>query len=368
MFYFLNKIDDYIRTNGIPFRNIEIDSSYLPAYFNYAILSKIRNSGTLTFDMFAPSKYTLAYDDNNCLYLEAIGFDGRTRILVYSSNDCRRMVNSSIKGYKVTDGAIYKMTCLVKYTNAIRDIIMNNVKSNYPNETVEYKTKIFYGLMQDIFEKVYKEVGNDIYSLANYSKEINEATDNIIEYINYLNMAYKNDLLEYDKEKLVTVNFVTPDCDTVIRKSSDGNGNNNRERINKIIPANDRVNILNSFDYDYYCLAYSGSNSRIDYYCYLYKNYDDIPILVIESYSGINYTKVIYLERGYNYSKEEFSYLCKKYLELSNFDSFQTGRVIRFNHTNIEDFESNIKLVIDGTSRKKDYNKCMRVKKIVNNL
>ena len=244
MFYFLNKIDDYIRTNGIPFRNIEIDSSYLPAYFNYAILSKIRNSGTLTFDMFAPSKYTLAYDDNNCLYLEAIGFDGRTRILVYSSNDCRRMVNSSIKGYKVTDGAIYKMTCLVKYTNAIRDIIMNNVKSNYPNETVEYKTKIFYGLMQDIFEKVYKEVGNDIYSLANYSKEINEATDNIIEYINYLNMAYKNDLLEYDKEKLVTVNFVTPDCDTVIRKSSDGNGNNNRERINKIIPANDRVYLI----------------------------------------------------------------------------------------------------------------------------
>lgn len=44
------------------------------------------------------------------------------------------------------------------------------------------------------------------------------------------------------------------------------------------------------------------------------------------------------------------------------------GKVIRFNHTNIEGFDSNIKLVMEGTSRKNDYDKCRRVKKIMNNL
>ena len=61
-----------------------------------------------------------------------------------------------------------------------------------------------------------------------------------------------------------------PDCDTVVRRSGVNSGNNSRDRINKIIPANDRVNILNSFDYDYYCLASSGSNRNVDYYCYLF--------------------------------------------------------------------------------------------------
>ena len=39
------------------------------------------------------------------------------------------------------------------------------------------------------------------------------------------------------------------------------------------------------------------------------------------------------------------------------------GKVIRFNHTNIDDFESNLELVINGTSKdkKKDYDKSKRI-------
>ena len=82
MFYFLDKIDNYIRDNGIPFRNVEINSDYLPLYFNYAILCKIRSLGPSVFDLMWPSKYVLTYDDDNNLYLEAIGSDCRTRLLM----------------------------------------------------------------------------------------------------------------------------------------------------------------------------------------------------------------------------------------------------------------------------------------------
>ena len=367
MFYFLDKIDNYIRDNGIPFRNVEINSDYLPLYFNYAILCKIRSLGPSVFDLMWPSKYVLTYDDDNNLYLEAIGSDCRTRLFVYSTDGYK---NASAVNYraKISDYQLYKEACVIKYNKKVQDEIMGKLNEKYLNRPVSDKIKELYDVTSIINHEYSYLMWERIASTVDYTKEMDKASDSIIAYIDYLNTAYRDDLLEYDKEKLVTVNFTMPDCDTVVRRSGVNSGNNSRDRINKIIPANDRVNILNSFDYDYYCLASSGSNRKVDYYCYLYRNYDDIPILVIESYSGINYTKVIYLEREYNYSKEEFSYLCKKYLELSNFDSFQTGRVIRFNHTNIEDFDSNIKLVIDGTSRKKDYNKCMRVKKIVNNL
>lgn len=367
MFYFLDKIDNYIRDNGIPFRNIEIDSDYLPLYFNYAILCKIRKLGLYSFDLMWPSKYILTYDDDNNLYLEAIGSDCRTRLFVYSTDGYE---NASDVDYrtKISDYQLYKEACVIKYNKKIQDEMMKKINAKYSDKSVLDKIKELYDITSVINHEYTFLMGERIASTADYIKEMDKASDSIIAYINYLNTVYKDNLLEYDREKLVTVNFTIPDNDTVIRKNGDGTGNGSRERINKVIPTNDRVRVLNSFDYDYYCLASNGSNSKIDYYCYLYRNYDDIPILVIESYSGINYTRVIYLKRGYNYSKEEFSNLCKRYLELSNCDSFQTGRVIRFNHTNIEDFNSNIKLVIEGTSRKKDYDKCRRVKKIMNNL
>lgn len=369
MFYFLNRIDDYIRVNGIPFRNIEIDSSYLPIYFNYAILNKIRNSGTETFDMFIPSKYVLAYDEDNCLYLEAIGRDGRTRIVVYSTDDYKQIVNSSIMGYKVTDGTLYKEACIIKYNSDMRDVIMNRVKETYPNEPLPFRLKMFHNLMEDIYKTTYGRVGRDIYSLANYSEEMNEATDKIIGYINYLNVCYRDDLMEYDRERMISINYIPSLGDTISRRGNSYGSGTSKERVNGVLPVDDRVKVLTSFDYKYYCLASVYSSRKTDYYCYLYNSFDGTPVLVMEPCSGTNYTKIVYLDKC-DYSKYEFSLICREYLELSNNEALNTNRVIRFNHTNIVDFENNLELVIDGTSnnKKKDYDKCRRLAKIKNCL
>lgn len=369
MFYFLNRIDDYIRTNGIPFRNIEFDSSYLPIYFNYAILNKIRNSGTMTFDMFVPSKYTLAYDEDNCLYLEAIGKDRRTRVVVYSTENYKQTVNSSIVGYKVTDGTLYKEACLIKYNSNMRDVIMKRIKNTFPNKPLFDRVKMFYDLMDDIYKTTYKRVGKNIYDLADYSKEMSEATDKIIEYINYLNVCYRDDLMEYDKERMISINYIPSLSDNMSKKNISYYGGMTRERVNDVLPVDDRIKILTSFDYKYYCLASAYSSRKTDYYCYLYTGFDDNLVLVMEPCSGINYTKVVYLDKG-DYSKYDFALICRDYLELSNSEALNTNRMIRFNHTNIDDFESNLALVINGTSKdkKKDYDKNKRLAKIKNNL
>lgn len=369
MFYFLNRIDDYIRTNGIPFRNIEFDSSYLPTYFNYAILNKIRNSGTITFDMFIPLKYTLAYDEDNCLYLEAIGRDRRTRVVVYSTENYKQTVNSSIIGYKVTDGTLYKEACLIKYNSNMRDVIMKRIKDTYPNKPLFDRIKMFHDLMDDIYKTTYKRVGKDIYDLADYSREMNDATDKIVEYINYLNVCYRDDLMEYDRERMISINYIPSLSDNMSKKNISYYGGMTRERVNEILPVDDRIKILTSFDYKYYCLASAYSSRKTDYYCYLYTGFDDTPVLVMEPCSGINYTKVVYLDKG-DYSKYDFSLICRDYLELSNSEALNTNRMIRFNHTNIDDFESNLELVINGTSKdkKKDYDKSKRLAKIKNNL
>ena len=46
---FIKEIDKYIKENGIPFRNIEINYSYFPTYFNHAITLKLRE---VTTDIF----------------------------------------------------------------------------------------------------------------------------------------------------------------------------------------------------------------------------------------------------------------------------------------------------------------------------
>ena len=81
MFYFLDKIDNYIRDNGIPFRNVEINSDYLPLYFNYAILCKIRSLGSSVFDLMWPSKYVLTYDDDNNLWMVNNGTSNTIKVL-----------------------------------------------------------------------------------------------------------------------------------------------------------------------------------------------------------------------------------------------------------------------------------------------
>lgn len=367
MFYFLNRIDDYIRTNGIPFRNIEIKSSYLPEYFNYAILCKLRDSGSFVFDMFAPDKYVLDYDSNNNLYLEAIGRDRRTRLLIYSSRDIASGINSTEVGYKISDGSLYKDACLIKYNMKRQEEVKKILKETYAYKPLPERVKTLHKVMKDVRNECYATVGHDIYSLANYSKEVNEATDRIIAYIDYLNICYTEDLMEYDKDKMVSISFIPALADTVVRKS--GNGNGNKERVNEILSADDRVKVLTSFKYDYYCLASSYSNKKIDYYCYMYESFDGVPILVMEPYSGTKYTRVVYLDKRY-YSKDEFALLCREYLELSNNESYETNRVVRFNHTDIGDFEDNLELVINGSSKsmKKDYNKCKRLAKVRDNL
>lgn len=365
---FLNKIDDYIRKNGIPFREIEISDSFLPEEFNYAILYKLRDVNCDIFDKMWPNKYVLSYDKDNYLRLIATGEDERTRIIIYSSSVYDYIDRKGELGFKVSDGSLYKLGCVSNYNIAIRKRIINTLNETYRYSPISEKLKRLHSLMKDINEDTFASVSNyDIYTKGGYADKMNMSTEMIISYIEYLNTCYKESLLEQDRDRMCSINYLVADSEPSIKKNdSTSIGYGSRERVNPVIPGEERFNILHSFDFDYYCLA-SSSDNKIDYYCYLYRSFDNYPILVLEPYSGTNWTRVIFLERR-DYSKEEFASLCKKYLELSNRDTYLSDRIIKFNHTDSDTFYGNLGLLVSGNSNNVDYRKSTKVRKIKNNL
>ena len=158
-------------------------------------------------------------------------------------------------------------------------------------------------------------------------------------------------------------------CSVHAPRTYEKNGNGTRERVNSILPLDDRVKILELYDYMYVGYATSNDaenddskNREIAYLNYLYNLGNNKYALVMEPYSGTSYTKILIFESLEEVTKEMFTKLVKDTLELSYDEVSNRSNIIRTNHTTIETFgsllqyvvkDSNTTTLINGYTRKK---------------
>lgn len=347
---FMERIDEHIREEGIPFKQITIPSSYLPTYINYAIMQKM-NEDIEAKEMFWPNEYTLEYDSKNRILLKAVSHTARTSLLIYSLNDYLSNVSDDI-GHKMSDSYLYNYALILKYYKNVRERVYSEIDKKYGKTlSPRQKNKIRYYAMHDFYEEKYHELGSDIRKLCSLEEELNKSVDLINSYIDYLNKTYQEDMEAYRDERTVYIFYEEKENNNhkeVVRTGI----KSHKQRKNKVISMDERREVLEDYDYEYFGIATARNKVKKDFYCYLYKDYENRNILVLEPYCGTKYTKVIYLDTR-DLSKEEFKEICTKALELSNEETFNHGNIIRLGHTTLDVFTSNIKYILSNINETK---------------
>ena len=330
MYSFIGEINNYICENGIPFKNISISSSYFPKFFNAAMLRELRFATGKSFVDKEIDIYELVYE-NNILQLVAKSKNNHT-VLVIFNKDLWFSYNKPSKKLFETN-----ITSLAKYLEKKEfDEIRSYIDSK--------------GL-----------TGRYVLEPTDFDESMRECSKKCIEYIAYLNEMYLTQLEEKVKEerdsKTVSLSFNSPDISTNFAKNYEKKSAGTRERVNSILPLDDRIRVLESYDYMYVGYAFSNDSDEsfkkdreLEYLNYLYDLGHNKYALVMEPYSGTSHTKIMIFESLEVVTKEMFSKLVKDTLELSSSDIGLRSNVIRTNHTTMETFESLIGYVVKNSN------------------
>ena len=326
----------------------------LPKYYNQAITYLLREEYQ-DYTLVAPYKYTLNYDDKGKLYIDARGTDDSYRLLIYSEDSIK---NSSEKefGKKVTDKEVYKLACNFKFLSKEILEYAEEKSRNIPiRERIESYTKKQKILIDRTDERL-KELSYTILDVPSASnKEELEQSKNII--LGNIKNIYYN---KKDNE-MVYISYKEPESDITTRERKNNERRVYNERINDIIPFEERKEVINKMDIKYTCSAYSENEGEINNYGYLIENQENLPILIIEPVSGLGYTKVVYLNEDYELSAEEFGEVCKYYMELTNNEFYNCSGTVRFNHTSKEEFINNLKYISGINNKIDSYEKMARI-------
>ena len=172
-------------------------------------------------------------------------------------------------------------------------------------------------------------------------------------YIEYLNDVYRKMLKEEKEGKYLEIIYEQPESSTLIRKTNNFSGMGSRERVNALLPIDDRKQILESYEYIYTGYAYSSSNKQIDYLCYLYNISSNQYALIMEPLSGNIYTKTFIFESNNMITEEEFTKIIQERLSLSYEDNLCDNQILMTKHTSLELFESTIENIVLGTDTRK---------------
>ena len=126
---------------------------------------------------------------------------------------------------------------------------------------------------------------------------------------------YIEKLNEERDNKTVSLSFEAPEVGSSgIIRNNNTDSTGTRERVNSILPLDDRVNILESYNYMYVGYAFSNgydtNNQRgreLQYLNYLYNLGNNKYALVMEPYSGTSHTKIMIFESMEEITKDMFS-------------------------------------------------------------
>lgn len=330
MYSFIEEINDYISSRGIPFKNINISSSYFPKYFNEAVLRELRNTAGGKWVDYSIENYELIYEDNR-LQLVARSKNNHTVLAIFNKNLWFSIKEPSKKLFETN------ITTLATY------------------------------LENKELEKIYQYIdsrgltGRYVISPVSIDEALKETAKKCISYIEYLNNEYLKQLAETEKEeremKSVSLKYNSPEVSTGMVKTYEKKGGVSRERVNSILPLDERVSILESYDYMYVGYAYSNDfcendnrDREIAYLNYLYNLGHNKYALVMEPYSGTSYTKIMIFDSEEEITKEMFSGLIKDTLELSYDDISLRTNIIRTNHTTVDTFSNLIDYIVKNSN------------------
>ncbi|MBQ2873061.1 MAG: hypothetical protein IJE89_03570 [Bacilli bacterium] len=342
MYSFLEEINNYVLDNGIPFKNISISSSYFPDFFNRAMLRELRNAAGGKWVDYEIENYELVFEENR-LQLVARSKNKHTVLVIFNKNLWFSIKEPSKKLFETN------ITTLAMYLERKE---FDEIKKYIDSKGLTGRYNLEH---------------------VNIEESLKETALKCIDYISYLNKFYMKQLEDNEKEerekKMVSLNFNSPEVSASAPRNYEKLGGISRERVNSILPLDERVKVLESYDYMYVGYATSNDadkdenkNKEIAYLNYLYSLGHNKYALVMEPYSGTSYTKIMIFENEEQITKEMFSKLVKDTLELSYDELNSRSNIIKTNHTTIDTFgnlleyivkNSNTTTLLNGYTKKK---------------
>lgn len=358
MYSMLQKIDEYIKENGIPFKEITFSYTYLDPYLDQVITSRIRKITGNDFNMGCLS-YTLKYDNSGNLCLIANSNDDKSTFIIFDKSKTNK-VDLPGSFNACGEKTIIEEAAMLKYLYDDRLLIRNRLYEMYPDISISDRVIAENRILEDLMKVVFRELKeNDerILKKVHYKDLYVENTNRIIDYIEYLNDAYQNDLkfakLKEEEHKVMYgICYSEPESDTVTRKNFDNNGYNygHKEKKYPVISFDDRYQILESYPYLYREYAYTTDRKEITFMNYLYNIGNNKYLLVMEPYNGVRATKIAIFESNETITREKFNELIRFYLQLSYIEALEEKSLIRSNHTSLETYKKNIDYAIVGVN------------------
>lgn len=345
MYSILNEIDKYVKENGIPFKDIIISPEYLPKHINQVILDKIREIRGTRYD-FATSDYRISYDKFGHLYVMVHDILGRNNLCI--SNHRIDLDGEYFVSF-ISEEELIKEACMLKQMDQERKAIREMIHKTYKDISMIDKVKLENNIINTLAkDRLNKLDNNGSLLISSYMDELVKSTNLITNYIAYLNEFYMEELKQKeDAMKMDGILYTEPDSDTIGRNSTGNLYKGAHERVNDVMPAEDRISSLEGYSYIYREFAYSKHKDQIDYMSYLYQN-NDKYILVMEPYNGIKHTKIVILNANREISKDEFKEMVRYYLELSYKETLAEKTVIRCYHTTIDKYINDLSYAITG--------------------
>lgn len=269
---FIERIDEHIRKEGIPFNQMVIPESYLPTYINYAIL-QIFNKYVDKGDKYLlwPKEYTLEYDSGNRLCLKGVLDKGKDVILIFGNTDFYTGRTKDF-GRKVSDLDLYDYALILKQFESVREKVYREIDKKYgKNISIKERNNIRYESMKDFYLSKYYEYGSNIRKIISLEDELDKSVELITSYIDYLNESYQKDQEQYRMDKTVFIPYTESD-EKLKRSKRTKKTDKDKVRKNEVISMNDRIKVLEGYDYKYFGIAKASNRDKVEYYCYLYED------------------------------------------------------------------------------------------------
>lgn len=250
------------------------------------------------------SKIAIKKDLENNAYLQVIGADERTTLIIYKDN-------LNISNYHNIAGAKIKESMLIKQVDYIQKRNLERAK---------------------ISQRFLKEQPDEIDPI----KEFN--INGLFEYYKYLKYEYLGP--GYSKDSFVQ------NIENIPKSKRNLSNENPTLRKNEIIDYNVRKSILLSYN-PKYVRTYSSNASDLTYDAYVYLKYDMV-LVALEPISGENYQLLLNL--GYidiNDTKYIFDTI-KTVLEVDSNIKVIDPAIMRKNHTTLERFVENVDIFLNS--------------------
>lgn len=317
MYSILNKIEKYAANYGVPFKSIYVSSSYFPEYFNRIVLRELNKKtgyGELRKNI---SEYIIDFSNDGKIRLMTYAYNGLTRVVIFPTGES---IDYKVMGMKLSESDILEE--------------VENLEKEAMSEIIN-------------IIRVKGLTGRINISSNSLDSELDRCANMCINYIDYYNKYYQNMLKDEICEEKSMIKFCQPVTSTIIRSIRVVNGVSCTERVNSILPVDERKQILESYDYLYSGYAYSKCNRDIEYLNYLYDLGDNKYALVMEPYSGNSATKIRIINEE-EMSREMFENLTRDSLNLSFEELCRRKDIVRLYHSTMDNFDNKLSLVLKG--------------------